>query len=95
LPLLSHFLDLQRQGSKESEVESTTSTNIKENMPNHSEIIIRQEEEDNHLVLLPIKNLTDNTMAQIKPGNITTSNTDLNFQKQERSTIVQSGNNLF
>jgi hypothetical protein len=95
LPILSHFLDLQRQGSKESEVKSITSADIKGNMPNHSEVIIRQEEEDNHLLLLPNKNLTDNTMAQIKPGNITTCKTDLNFQKQERSTIVQSGNNLF
>lgn len=72
-------------------MESVISTNAKENTTNQSDIIIRREEE-NHLVLLPIANLLDNTTAQVKSENITTCKNNL---EQERSTMVQSGNHLF
>ncbi len=72
-------------------MESVISTNAKENTTNQSDIIIRQEE-DNQLVLLPIANLSGNTTAQVKPENITICKNNL---EQERSTMVQSSNNLF
>jgi hypothetical protein len=72
-------------------VESVISTDAKENATDQLDIIIRREEE-NQLVLLPIANLSGNTTAQVIPENITTCKNNL---EQERSTMVQSSNNLF
>jgi hypothetical protein len=66
----------------------------KENTTNKAHDIIRRAE-NNQSVLSPIENMTMDASTQVKPENKVTNEINVQFPKQERSTMERLGNDLF
>ena len=57
-------------------------------VPTH---MIVQRENDNQLILLPVKNLVNGSVTKVKGNNTLTFKTDLKSRKQERGRVIQVG----
>ena len=86
--LLGQFSEMQRLNSMSSVGSVSSQIGDKRTKPSH--MLIRRRSSDG-LIMLPITNLVNGSIAKMKTNDVATFKVDMNSRKQKRGTIMFFG----